>query len=492
MKKIFSLLQKVGRSLQLPIAVLPIAGLLLRFGQPDLLGSPHILHGNLAFIAAMGQAVFANMPVLFAAGVAIGFAFDGGGAAVLAAIVGYYAMVAGMNGFATMIYGAGVPKTIDTGVLGGICIGITAGIYYNKFHKIQLPEFLAFFGGKRFVPIVTGLTSVVWAAFFGSVWPVVQQWIQAFGDWIVHIGALGFFLFGVVNRVLLCFGLHTVLNTYVWFQYGSFVKDGVTYTGDINRYFAGDPTAGYFQAGFFLIMMFGLPGACLAMYKAVDKSKRALVFGMFFSVALTAFLTGVTEPTEYLFMFVAPVLYGIHALLTGCAMAIAYILHIRAGFTFSAGAIDYFLNMKFGSSNNWLLLPIGVVYFFVYYFVFYFFIKLFNIKTPGRDESTVAVEKQSGTGTEKDRAFAYIYALGGRDNLLTVNSCITRLRLTVAQNDIINEEILKSLGMKGIVRPTPEAVQVIVGAKAEIIASEINQYLSEYSDTAGKEVIEKL
>jgi len=493
-KQAFAALQKVGRSLQLPIAVLPIAGLLLRFGQSDLLGNPHLFNGDLSFIAAMGQAVFANMAILFAVGVAIGFAFDGGGAAALAAVVGYYTMMAGMTAFATIIFGAKLAATLNPGVFAGICIGITAGLYYNKFHKVRLPEWLAFFGGKRFVPIVTGLTSVLWALFFGYLWPTLQGWIQAFGDWIVHAGAIGFFLYGFVNRILLCFGLHMVLNSYVWFQYGSYVKNGVTFNGDISRYFAGDPTAGYFQSGFFLVMMFGLPAACLAMYKSVSKARRPYVFGLYFSIALTAFLTGVTEPVEYTFMFVAPILYGAHAIMTGIAMAITYTLHIRMGFTFSAGAIDFVLNNKFGSHNNWIyMIPIGVIYFIVYYVIFYFGIKILDSKIPGREDNFEAVAKSNDDGgSEKVTAYTYIYALGGKENLEAVTNCITRLRLTVKDNKVINEDILKKLGMRGIVRPTPNSVQVIIGAKAEIIAGEINQYLAGYSTKAGEEAVREL
>ncbi|MCX5773936.1 MAG: PTS transporter subunit EIIC [Fusobacteria bacterium] len=492
-KNSFASISKVGRSLQLPIAVLPIAGLLLRFGQPDLLGNPHLFYGNLSFLAAMGQAIFSNMAILFAVGVAIGFAFDGGGAAALAAVVGFYTMMAGTTAFATMLFGAKVAASLNPGVFAGICIGITAGILYNKYHNIKLPEFLAFFGGKRFVPIVTGIVSVLWALFFGYLWPTLQGYIQAFGDWIVHAGAFGFFLYGFVNRILLVFGLHMVLNTYVWFQYGSFVKNGITYNGDISRYFAGDPTAGYFQSGFFLVMMFGLPAACLAMYKTVPKARRPYVMGLYFSIALTAFLTGVTEPIEYSFMFVAPVLYAIHALMTGLAMAITYSLHIRIGFTFSAGAVDFVLNNKFGSAYNWLkILPLGVIYFVAYYIIFYFGVKILDSKVPGREDNFEAVTKsKNDDGSVKTTAYTYIYALGGKENLVQVNNCITRLRLTVKDNKIINEDILKKLGMRGIVRPTPESVQVIIGARAEIVAGEINEYLAGYSTKEGEEAVRK-
>src|SRR5579864_6896921 len=302
----FLKIQRLGRALMLPIAVLPVAGLLLRLGQPDVF--------NIKMIADAGGAIFDNLPLLFAIGVAVGFAKDNNGVAALAGAIGYLVQIAVMKD---------INDKLNMGVLSGIVAGIVAGLLYNRYKDIKLPDYLAFFGGKRFVPIVTGVVCLAIGIVFGYVWQPVQGVIDTAGHWLTTAGALGAFVFGVLNRLLLVTGLHHILNSLTWFVFGNFTPPGgAAVTGDLHRFFAGDPTAGGFMAGFFPIMMFGLPAACLAMFHEAPKERRAVVGGLLFSMALTSFLTGVTEPIEFSFMFLAPVLYVIHALLTGLSLAI--------------------------------------------------------------------------------------------------------------------------------------------------------------------------
>ena len=351
----------------LPIAVLPVAGLLLRLGQPDLL--------NIKWIADAGGAVFTNLPLIFSIGVAVGFAKENHGAAALAGGIGYLILTAVLKS---------INDKLDMGVLAGILCGIVAGNLYNRFKDIKMPEYLAFFGGKRFVPIITGLVCVVLGLLCGYIWPVVQTGIDWLGHALIGAGGLGLFIYGLLNRLLLVTGLHHILNSLVWFVFGSYTgADGKVVTGDLHRFFAGDPTAGSFMTGFFPIMMFGLPAACLAMYHAARPENRKLVGGMLLSMGLTAFLTGVTEPVEFTFMFLAPILYVIHAILTGISMALMNFLGVRLGFTFSAGAFDYIISYRLGT-NGWMLIPVGFVYFLIYYFLFTFAIRKFNLATPGR------------------------------------------------------------------------------------------------------------
>lgn len=453
----FQALQQLGRALMLPIAVLPIAGILLRFGQPDLL--------NVPAIADAGNTIFTNLPLLFAVGVALGFAKGNHGAAALAAVVGFFIM----NSIVTNINPA-----INTGVLGGIIIGIISGKLYNRFYNIKLPEYLAFFGGKRFVPIITGLIAVIIGFLFGFIWPPIQDGINAFGNWLIGSDSIGLFLYGVCNRILLMFGLHHILNNLIWFQFGSFENAaGVISHGDITRFMAGDPTAGAFTAGFFPIMMFGLPAACLAMYRTAHTHRQKAVAGMLLSIALTAFLTGVTEPIEYSFMFLAPVLYVIHALLTGLSLVVTHLVGMKLGFTFSAGFIDYLLFFKM-DTRPLLLIPIGVVTAVIYYFLFSFFIKRFNLPTIGRDV-VKSLDEDEQTSLTDSRAHLFIDALGGRANLNNVDACTTRLRLEVQDAEKIDKVRLQHLGAKGIVIPDNNTVQVVLGPEADLIAGEINE-----------------
>ena len=465
---ILGFFQRLGRALQLPIAVLPVAALLLRFGQPDLL--------NVPFIAQAGGAIFDNLALIFAIGVASSWSKDNAGSAALAGAVGYFVMTKAM---------VTINPEINMGVLAGIITGLVAGAVYNRWAGIKLPDFLSFFGGKRFVPIATGFFCLVLAAIFGYVWPPVQHAIHAGGEWIVSAGALGSGIFGFINRLLIPTGLHQVLNTIAWFQIGEFTNAaGAVFHGDINRFYAGDGTAGMFMSGFFPIMMFGLPGAALAMYLAAPKARRPMVGGMLLSVAITAFLTGVTEPLEFLFMFLAPLLYLLHAVLTGISLFIATALGIHAGFSFSAGAIDYVLmySLPAASKNVWMLLVMGVVFFFVYFLLFSAVIRMFNLKTPGReDKAADVVTEEANSNTEEgltQLATSYIAAVGGTDNLKAIDACITRLRLTVGDSAKVNDAACKRLGASGVVKLNKQTIQVIVGAKAESIGDEMKKLVT--------------
>ncbi len=465
---ILGFFQRLGRALQLPIAVLPVAALLLRFGQPDLL--------NVPFIAQAGGAIFDNLALIFAIGVASSWSKDNAGSAALAGAVGYFVMTRAM---------VTINPEINMGVLAGIITGLVAGAVYNRWAGIKLPDFLSFFGGKRFVPIATGFFCLILAAIFGYVWPPVQHAIHSGGEWIVSAGALGSGIFGFINRLLIPTGLHQVLNTIAWFQIGEFTNAaGAVFHGDINRFYAGDGTAGMFMSGFFPIMMFGLPGAALAMYLAAPKARRPMVGGMLLSVAITAFLTGVTEPLEFLFMFLAPLLYLLHAVLTGISLFIATALGIHAGFSFSAGAIDYVLmySLPAASKNVWMLLVMGVVFFFVYFLLFSAVIRMFNLKTPGReDKAADVVTEQANSNTEEgltQLATSYIAAVGGTDNLKAIDACITRLRLTVGDSAKVNDAACKRLGASGVVKLNKQTIQVIVGAKAESIGDEMKKVVT--------------
>ena len=465
---ILGFFQRLGRALQLPIAVLPVAALLLRFGQPDLL--------NVPFIAQAGGAIFDNLALIFAIGVASSWSKDNAGSAALAGAVGYFVMTKAM---------VTINPEINMGVLAGIITGLVAGAVYNRWAGIKLPDFLSFFGGKRFVPIATGFFCLILAAIFGYVWPPVQHAIHSGGEWIVSAGALGSGIFGFINRLLIPTGLHQVLNTIAWFQIGEFTTAaGAVFHGDINRFYAGDGTAGMFMSGFFPIMMFGLPGAALAMYLAAPKARRPMVGGMLLSVAITAFLTGVTEPLEFLFMFLAPLLYLLHAVLTGISLFIATALGIHAGFSFSAGAIDYVLmySLPAASKNVWMLLVMGVVFFFVYFLLFSAVIRMFNLKTPGReDKAADVVTEEANSNTEEgltQLATSYIAAVGGTDNLKAIDACITRLRLTVGDSAKVNDAACKRLGASGVVKLNKQTIQVIVGAKAESIGDEMKKVVT--------------
>ena len=472
-------LQPLGRALMLPIAVLPVAALLLRFGQPDLLGLP--------FLAAAGEAIFSNLGLLFAIGVAVGLARENHGAAGLAGAVAYLVTMEGAKalmavppeaaaGFADkaaqgLAIAAWKAKELaKLSVPCGIASGLAAGALYNRFSNISLPEYLAFFGGRRFVPIAAGLFGIAGALFFGLGFPILESAIDSLSHWVVGAGSFGLFLYGALNRLLIVTGLHHILNNLAWFLLGDFHGT----TGDLKRFFAGDPTAGAFMSGFFPVMMFGLPAACLAMYRSAQPEQRKAVGGMLLSLALTSALTGVTEPIEFSFMFLAPLLYALHAVLAGVSMALMDWLGVKLGFGFSAGLFDYVLNFNL-STRPWLLLPVGAAYFLIYYGAFRFCILRFDLKTPGREaEQTQSTMPALGGA----RAEGFVAALGGAQNLKTVDACTTRLRLVLANPDHVDERALKALGARGIVRPGGGALQVVIGPTADQLASEIRRCFS--------------
>ncbi|MFI8822287.1 PTS transporter subunit EIIC [Streptomyces sp. NPDC053431] len=392
---LFQGLQKVGRSLQLPIAVLPAAGILLRLGQPDVFGADGLGWDKVASVfATAGGAVFDNLPLLFCIGVAIGFAKKADGSTALAALVGFLVYSNVLKAFpvteavvnTTANKGVDVAATYNNpGVLGGILMGLLSAVLWQKFHRTKLVDWLGFFNGRRLVPIIMAFVGTAVGVFFGLVWEPIGEGISSFGEWMTGLGAGGAGLFGLINRALIPVGMHQFVNSVAWFQIGDFTNAaGDVVHGDLSRFFAGDATAGQFMSGFFPIMMFGLPAAALAIAHAARPERRKAVLGMMLSLALTSFVTGITEPIEFTFMFIAPVLYGIHAVLTAVSMAVTWALGVHAGFTFSAGGIDYLLNWNL-ATKPWLIIPIGLVFAAIYYVVFRFAIVKFNLPTPGRE-----------------------------------------------------------------------------------------------------------
>lgn len=453
----FEKLQSIGKALMLPIAVLPAAALLLRLGAPDVL--------NIPFVTKAGGAIFDNLALIFSIGIGVGLAKDNNGAAGLAGAIGYLVLTSGLKA---------INPDLNMSVLAGILSGIEAGLLYNKYHDIKLPEFLGFFGGRRFVPIVTAVVSLVLALVFGVIWGPCQAFIHAVGEWIIGAGVVGTFVYGVLNRLLIPFGLHHILNSFIWFVFGEYTTpDGVVATGDLNRFFAGDPHAGMFMAGFYIMMMFGMPAVALAMYHAAKKENRPKIAGALASVAFTAFLTGITEPIEFMFMFIAPVLYGIHAVLTGLALSVAYALGILHGFGFSAGFIDYVLNFGL-ATKPLLIIPVGLAFGVVYYVIFSWAIRHYDLPTIGRYDDEGLDEETDEATKADDYTEAMVANLGGLDNLEDVGYCVTRLRLTVKDPEKVDEEAIKRMGVRGIFTKG-RAVQVVIGTHAELVANDINK-----------------
>ena len=481
MKALLERLQPLGRALMLPIAVLPAAALLLRLGQPDLL--------DIAFMSAAGDAVFSNLGLLFAIGVAVGFARDGNGAAGLAGVVCFLIAVEGAKALLVVPpeVVAGLTETSVAlaeaawrdGALArlsvpiGILSGLIAGDFYNRFSTLKLPEYLAFFAGRRFVPIVSGVAGLALAAVVGFGFSGISGAMDGFSRAIVGSGEVGLFFYGVLNRLLIVTGLHHILNNIAWFVIGDY--QGVT--GDLRRFFAGDPEAGAFMSGFFPVMMFGLPAACLAMYHAAKPERKKAVGGMLMSLALTAFLTGVTEPIEFTFMFLAPVLYAVHTVLTGAAMVIMSLLDVKLGFGFSAGLFDYVLNFN-QSTRPLMLIPVGLAYFALYYGLFRLVIRWMDLKTPGREDEPMASSGAVSAVPSGGRGGAYLAALGGAANVESVDACTTRLRLILNDQGAVDEAGLKALGARGLVRPSDRALQVVLGPIADQVADEIRAALA--------------
>ncbi|WP_145037692.1 N-acetylglucosamine-specific PTS transporter subunit IIBC [Paenibacillus sp. Y412MC10] len=485
-------LQKLGKSLMLPVATLPAAGILQGLGlidyQKDIpLGALGAFLNQYVtpFMTSGALAILDNLPIIFAIGVAIGFAGDA--VAGLSALIGYMVLTRVLAQVPLQMPFIPDDVKLNMGVLGGFFVGLWSAYLYNKFHNIKMPDWLGFFAGKRFVPIITAASTMVLAVLIGMIWSPIQDGISAFGNWVVGLGGIGSFIFGTANRLLIPLGLHHVLNSIAWFQIGDYTNAaGEVVHGDLWRFFAGDPTAGMFMSGFFPIMMFAMPAAALAFMHTAKPSKRKLVGSIFIGSAVASFLTGITEPLEFAFMFIAPVLYVVHAILTGLSGLIMYVLDVHLGFSFSAGLIDYLVNLKL-STNAWLLLPVGLAFGVVYYLLFRILIVKLNLKTPGReddddmdpvsDDGDTVAPAPSGAASNESKAAKVLQNIGGADNITSIDACITRLRLVVKDEKAVKDSELKKLGASGVMRLGQGAVQVVFGPQAESIKDEIKKMM---------------
>jgi len=476
----FAFLQKIGKSLMLPVAVLPTASILLRFGRIDYANEFHLgetgiwLNQYIApFLNAGGSAIFDNLPLIFA--ISIGIGIGGDAVAALAAVIAHLVLSYVFVEVAAIFDWSNLDTELDMGVLGGILAGLVASFFYRKYHRIKLPDWLGFFSGKRFVLIVTSFSMVVIAVGLGLIWGPVQTAMNAAGKWVIDLGGVGAFVYSTANRLLIPFGLHHVLNNIAWFQLGTYVSpSGNVYQGDLNRFFAGDTSAGLMMTGFFPIMMFALPAAALAIAHAAKPAKRKWISSIFLSAALASFLTGITEPLEFAFMFVAPLLYIVHAVMTGLSGYIAAELGIRHGFGFSAGFIDYAINYPL-ATKPLLIIPLGLVFAVIYYFLFRIMIAKLNLPTPGREpEGNASLQPGNRGNTPADGiAAAVAEAVGGASNIQSIDACITRLRMVVRDETLVNEARLKELGAAGVIRLGRGSVQAIFGMEAEKLKDQI-------------------
>ncbi len=480
----FSLLQKIGKCMMLPVSVLPVAGILLGIGSANFAWLPAWLS---QIMATAGGAIFGNLALLFAIGVAIGLT-ENDGVAALAGTVGYVVFLATMGTCAKLLgiettSVMGIPS-IETGVFGGIIVGLIAAIVFNRFYRIKLPSYLGFFAGKRSVPIITAFAVIAVGGVLSFVWPPIDNAIDAFSHWAVHERpALAFTIYGVVERALIPFGLHHVWNVPFFFQAGDYTDPatGNVVHGEIARFIHGDPTAGRMTGGY-LFKMFGLPAAALAIWRAARPENRAKVGGIMISAAITAFLTGITEPIEFAFLFVAPLLYAVHAVLAGIAYFVCVALNIRHGFTFSHGLIDFVVLYPKSHNALWLLL-IGPIWAGMYYGVFSFAIRRFNLLTPGREEEEAV--KATGSVSGDNFALQLVRAFGGRSNIVSLDSCITRLRMKLHDVSKADTNKLKALGAAGVV-VVGDGVQAIFGTQSGNLKTDMQEYLQ----TAGPEADE--
>lgn len=476
-------LQKLGKSLMLPVACLPAAGILMGIGYWI---SPAVMSGIgepspiAFFLVKAGGALIDNMAILFAIGVAIGMSDDGDGTAALAGIVSWLmiqqilspGVVSVLKGIDAGEVNAAFSKINNQAI--GILSGLIGATCYNKFKNTKLPDALAFFSGKRCVAIVTALVSLVACLILFFIWPIVYTALVGFGESVIGLGAIGAGIYGFFNRLLIPIGLHHALNSVFWFDVAD-INDLFKFWGTVEGSVYGQ--TGMYMSGFFPVMMFGLPAAALAMYHTAKSNKKKVAAGLLMAAALCSFFTGVTEPLEFAFMFLAPGLYIIHALLTGISLAIVAMLPVRSGFWFSAGFVDWLLSMKAPMAQNPLLmLPLGVAWGAVYYFVFRFAILKFNFKTPGRedddlDENQVVLANNDYTAV----AAIILEGVGGKGNVTSIDNCITRLRLEIKDYTKIDEKKIKSAGIAGVIRPSKTTIQVIVGTQVQFVADEFKK-----------------
>ena len=545
--KVFSVLQRVGRSFMLPIAVLPVAGLLLgigssftnettiaTYGLQSILGSGTILNALLVIISKAGNVIFDNLPIIFAVGVAIGMAQAEKEVAALSAMIAFFVMHASINAVLLVsgsllpdgTLGAGVLEgsiasvcgiqSLQMGVFGGIIVGLGVSVLHNRYHKIQLPNALSFFGGSRFIPIISTVVYVFVGILMYFIWPTVQNGIYALGGLVTGTGYVGTLIFGIIKRALIPFGLHHVFYMPFWQTAvgGTMMVDGNLIQGGQNIFFAqlSSPDVTHFSAdatryfsGEFIFMIFGLPGAALAMYRCAKPEKKKAAGGLLLSAALACMMTGITEPLEFSFLFVAPALFVVQVILAGSAYMIAHILNIAVGLTFSGGLLDLFIFgiLQGNAKTSWLrIIPAGIVYFLLYYFIFSFMIKKFDFKTPGREdddeetklytkadvnakkaENAVAATSNTNGGADEKSA-AITRGLGGKKNITSVDCCATRLRCTVQDSELVDEKLLKATGAVGVIKKG-QGVQVIYGPNVTVVKANLEAYL----ENAPEEVV---
>ena len=477
-------LQKLGKSLMLPVACLPVCGILMGVGYilaPGFMGVPGeatsgLMYSLGAICVKAGGALIDNMAWLFALGVAIGMSDDGEGTSGLAGLVSFLVITTVLSSGSVAAF-TGAEADAAFGKIGNQFIGILAGIIgascYNKFKGTKLPDALSFFSGKRCVAIVTAVTTLAVCIVLFFVWPILYNALVGLGKGIVSMGAIGAGIYAFLNRLLIPFGLHHALNSVFWFDVAG-INDLGSFWGNTGTF----GETGIYMTGFFPFMMFGLPAACLAMYHTAKDNKKKVAAGLLASAAFCSFFTGVTEPIEFSFMFLAPALYLVHAILAGVSAAITVALPIRAGFCFSGGAIDLALSSGLPLAQNpWFIIPVGIVVGVVYYVVFRIVIKALDLKTPGREDDDVEAEKKVVLSNDNFTEVAKIIleGLGGKENVTAIDNCVTRLRLEVKDQALVNEAKIKSAGISGIIRPGKTSVQVIVGTKVQFVADEFKK-----------------
>lgn len=469
--KIMKQLSKLGKAMLIPIAATPVAGLLARLSAADML--------NMPVLETAAWVVFGMMDLLFAIGAVIAYAkTKDKSIPIIGAIISLQVFKA-VLGY--------MDESINMGVFAGIVVGVMTAIVFNYSREWKTPQMFSFFTGDKFVVTLAPLVAVPLGMLFSYIWVPCQAGLNSFGLWIAGAGALGVFVFGLTNRLLIPIGLHHVVNTYIYYELGTFVTaSGEVVKGEIPRFLAGDPTAGLFLAMFFIPMMFGLPGACLAMYKTAKENKKAQTKSLMQAGALTTFVAGITEPIEFSFMFVAPRLYAFHAILTGAAGAILYLLDVHFGMSVNFCIIDYVLNFGL-STNGWLIIPVGIVFFFIYYFGFKFMIEKFDLKTPGREDDFVieeeVTEEEMNIKLESSNyqymAKKLLQNVGGKENVEEAENCATRLRLELKDGTLVNETNIKKTGAKGIVKLSETSIQIIIGPEVSKVAKEFKEMLED-------------